>query len=138
MFISLPSFLFYPRFWLSLAVCVLKGHSGLGAWRGRGVWREYGGVRRQQFQSLWNPAQLPINLQSALLIQGITQHLDKLIAWIYVPVYLYTFFLFVFLVLPAGVSAGWVNNWRTRDVGGHWRWRHGGLGQGTCTHILVT
>lgn len=48
----------------------------------------------------------------------------------------YTFiFIFIsFLVFPAGISARWVNHWRTGDVGGHWGWRHGGLGQGIHTH----
>lgn len=54
---------------ISLCLCV-KGHSGLGAWGGRRVWREYGGFRRQQLQSFGNPPKLPANLQSAVLIQG--------------------------------------------------------------------
>lgn len=57
--------------WLCLCI---KGHSGLGA-RGRGrVWREHGGVWRQQLQSFGNPPKLPAHLQSPLLIQGVNTH----------------------------------------------------------------
>lgn len=86
---SSSSSLLYPRFWHSL--CVSKGYSGLGAWRGRGVWGEHGGLWRQQFQSLGNPAQLPANLQSALLLQGRKQHRDTY--------WLLYFYLYIYLIL---------------------------------------
>ena len=43
----------------------------------------------------------------------------------------------VMCVSPAGLSARWVNDWWTGDVGGHWGWRHGGLGQGAQTHTQM-
>lgn len=54
----------------------------------------------------------------------------------------FSIFNTVMCVPPAGLSAGWVNNWWTGDVGGHWGWRHGGLGQGAQIHtqtcIVIT
>lgn len=36
----------------------------------------------------------------------------------------------LFVCLLPGVSAWWTDHRGAGDLGGHWRWRHGGLGQG--------